>query len=408
MSMRCVLCVLVLGSAAASIPSQYAMNQTVYHLNPATAGALPINMDTGDALGDLYFYLGQFLLPLECKNVSSQSRAHFDCDNAERVGNLVVTRVDMQYDSRVTGYSGCNLCNGTDPFTRKPCKKGTYICDCESAFGGGPKCNSSRVGVANVSQMFVPTPSPAGCAQALQHECGTVRLDMNKCYLCTKQKQHALAHAGCSGRDVEHFCPNPWDKCDLELPPVLPWACWASNIPRKTGGFWYSTLTEGQCTGTSGSDCSWQVSSLKTINETCLKQHIITAVETHDTTGCFSSCGAVRNSSSECWIGCFFDTLLGPGAKHDAVSPLGGMSVEQVERTWTDAFLPEAQGGCPAIPNQPLPACGALSENKHSQADQFCVEQAGAGSYCKYYKPSGDGAYCQGTDHENTSVQCCT
>ena len=36
-------------------------------------------------------------------------------------------------------------------------------------------------------------------------------------------------------------------------------------------------------------------------------------------------------------------------------------------------------GGCPAIPNQPLPACGALSENKHSQADQFCVEQAGAG-----------------------------
>merc|ERR1711907_498777 len=70
---------------------------TVYHLNPKSAGAKPVNMDTGDARGDLYFYLGQFLLPLECKNVSKQSRAHFDCDNPERVDpNLVVTRVEME------------------------------------------------------------------------------------------------------------------------------------------------------------------------------------------------------------------------------------------------------------------------------------------------------------------------
>jgi len=40
---------------------------SVYHMNPQSAGAIPLNMDTGDTLGDLYFYLGQFLLPVEVR-----------------------------------------------------------------------------------------------------------------------------------------------------------------------------------------------------------------------------------------------------------------------------------------------------------------------------------------------------
>merc|ERR1719247_2332497 len=123
-----------------------AINMTVYHLNPYSAGAVPINMDTGDALGDLYFYLGQFLLPLECANATKEGRAHFDCDNPERVDpNLVVTKVDMQIDSRTTKYSACNLCNGTDPFTRKPCQKGTYTCDCFSR-NHSATCDARKVG----------------------------------------------------------------------------------------------------------------------------------------------------------------------------------------------------------------------------------------------------------------------
>ena len=50
------------------IDPRYESPLTVYHLNPASAGAIPRNMDTGDALGDLYFYLGEFLLPIECLN----------------------------------------------------------------------------------------------------------------------------------------------------------------------------------------------------------------------------------------------------------------------------------------------------------------------------------------------------
>ena len=127
----------------------------------------------GDALGDLYFYLGQFLLPLECLNVSAQSRAHFDCDNPERISKkLVVTQVNLTMDSRVTGYSGCNLCirslvgalftvalvgNGTDPFTHEPCKVGTYTCDCETDHSGGPHCDQAKVGEANITGLPAST-----------------------------------------------------------------------------------------------------------------------------------------------------------------------------------------------------------------------------------------------------------
>jgi hypothetical protein len=49
-------------------------NLTVYHVNPASAGEVPVNMNTGDAAGDLFFYLGQFLLPLEYASHRSASR----------------------------------------------------------------------------------------------------------------------------------------------------------------------------------------------------------------------------------------------------------------------------------------------------------------------------------------------
>ena len=38
--------------------SSSALNMTVFfHVNPASFGAAPINMNTGDALGDLFFTL---------------------------------------------------------------------------------------------------------------------------------------------------------------------------------------------------------------------------------------------------------------------------------------------------------------------------------------------------------------
>lgn len=332
---------------ASTIPPANAQNITVYHLNPKSAGALPVNMDTGDARGDLYFYLGEFLLPLECANATAHTRAQFDCDNPERVDkNLVVTKVNLQVDSRLTSYSACNLCNGKDPFTGRTCTLGTYICDCESRHhGGGGSCDATKVGAQNITDHFVPVEPTAKCTAAMASACGSQSpADPDKCYSCLKHNFLKLLQAGCSMHSLQQLCPSS-ESCSSTGPA---WHCYLQNIPRKTGGFWYSTLAEGQCTSSSKGSCGWAAQSLTTIKEECLKDHLMTSVEAFDTTGCFHGCG-VRNTTSPCWIGCFFDTILGENGGKSISLPLGGMPMSAIEKSWAGAFLPKEQGGCDTV-----------------------------------------------------------
>lgn len=334
----------VFQQCAAQIDPAHAKNQTVYHLNPVTAGAVPINMDTGDARGDLYFYLGQFLLPLECANVSSQSRSHFDCDNPERVDpDLVVTRVDMQIDNRNTQYSACNLCNGTDPFTRKPCKLGSYVCDCFNYENKSVTCDATRVGTESIADKFTPHVTNKQCAAALEEKCGSVKKDARLCGLCEIFHMKGLKKANCGTEDFFGYCPSQWEKCSNTS---KEWTCWAENIPRKTGGNWFSTLKDGLCNKSSPEgSCGWKVLSTKTVKNKCLKEKLMTHAE-KASPDCFGSCGP-RDTNSSCWIGCFFDTMLGPQARHSDTVALGGLPVAEIEKTWESAFLPEEQGGCP-------------------------------------------------------------
>jgi len=341
LSALALLSAVFVGPSAAQIDPAHAQSLTAYHLNPAKVGAVPINMDTGDALGDLYFYLGQFLLPLECANASREGRAHFDCDNPERVDpNLVVTKVDMQVDSRTTTYSACNLCNGTDPFSGSPCKVGTYICDC---FGHNSSCDRTKLGKESIKGHFTPHITKPKCASALQKFCGSVKTDMKACPYCSYRHMKDLKEVSCTQEDLWDFCPSKWPHCSATS---SEWVCWSENIPRKTGGYWYSTLKEGLCnkSSTTGS-CSWKVESTRTVKDKCLKEKLVTRVESASP-GCFGPCGP-RNTTSSCWIGCFFDALLGPEARHSDSAPLSGMPVAEIEKAWTDAFLPEEQGGCP-------------------------------------------------------------
>lgn len=330
---------------AAQISPRHARNMTVYHLNPASAGAVPLNMDTGDVRGDLYFYLGQFLLPLECTDQSPEGRSHFDCDNPERVDpDLVVTKVDLQVDSRTTTYSACNLCNGTDPFTHKPCEVGTYVCDCNN-YGQSGKCDPLKLGISNITANFAPHAPNATCESALTSACGSVKTDMSACMACVQLHKQSLNETCLDEKDLFGFCPNPWQNCNATSPE---WGCWSENIPRKTGGFWYSTLKEGQCTEQSAMNtCSWKVLGMKTVKEECLKDVLMSRVETNGK-DCFQTCGP-RNTTSACWIQCFFDTVLGEGARHSVYKPLGGMPINEIEQGWTDAFLPKEQGGCEEV-----------------------------------------------------------
>ena len=63
--------------------------------------------------------------------------------------------------------------------------------------------------------------------------------------------------------------------------------------------------------------------------------------------GCFDDCGAQKtNTSSPCWVNCFYKAALGPEAGTPGGTP-AGMSTTDLVAAWTKPFLPEAQGGCP-------------------------------------------------------------
>jgi hypothetical protein len=77
-------------------------NITIYHVNPHRYGAIPYSMNTGDAVGDLFFDLFQVVIgPLACQN---ETESRF-CSNPEATGaDLVVNKLRMEVDTR---YSGC-------------------------------------------------------------------------------------------------------------------------------------------------------------------------------------------------------------------------------------------------------------------------------------------------------------
>jgi hypothetical protein len=344
-----ILTILCASTASLSLPST---NISVYHINPKSAGEIPINMDTGDALGDLYFYVQQFFLPEECKD----DPRSFDCQNPERLDkDLVVTKVDLNVKPNSdTTYSACNLCNGTDPFTGRECVVGSYVCDC---FGEKSTCDPSKVGVENITTQFVPQGPQSQCYQDLETKCGTVKNGGRKCEQCAEYAIYRDKN-GCSFTDVRDFCTT--DPCSETSPN---WLCWRGNAPRKFPGLWYSTLKEGMCANhqepaksdnlqeiTENVNCSWTVLSTRTVNESCMRDRIASKVE-QTLPQCFETCPNYpsRNMSSTCWISCFFEGIFGPGGNSSTHNQLTGIAADDIVKVWDNAFLPESEGGCDMV-----------------------------------------------------------
>jgi len=304
------LFVLLFSVAHAATPRN-SVNITVYHINQATFGAAPVNMDTGDAKGDLYFDLRSVDLPLECAHPSSSS-AH-DCQNAEVVSpNLVVTQLVLEVDQGFSQYGRCNVCvNGSDNHgtncTKQGIPDGDYFCGCGS-WGKPPIACGAPVG-----------------------------------------KEDILQHMG--GYDCQPASPV--------------WDCWKSNAAKKIGGTWYSTTRAGWCGGDSPSpNCTWRVvQAVKRISKSCSDDVIYTTVEKADKAGCFSKCGPKRNATSECWINCFYQTTLGVEASKPHAT-LGGMPTQDIVAAWEQAFNEPSQGGCQGLPIPP----GAEEVASHSHA----------------------------------------
>lgn len=106
---------LALGAArfvGAGINPAFRSNLTVYHVNPAHYAPAPVDMNTADLRGDIYFDLRTRSLPLECgpwRNQSFWSR--LDCSNPEvDSSDLAITKLVLEVDSRcVAGFPFATL-----------------------------------------------------------------------------------------------------------------------------------------------------------------------------------------------------------------------------------------------------------------------------------------------------------
>jgi len=130
------------------------------------------------------------------------------------------------------------------------------------------------------------------------------------------------------------------------------WDHWKSEIS-QLGGIWYSTTREGNCADPAAPSCAWRVAKeLKTVNATCANENVHKLVQKKGE-ACFNKCPQPTNSSTDCWILCFFETVL-------ARNPLqlehktGGvpMTSSEIERAWLQAFESNdpSKGGCVPVP----------------------------------------------------------
>ena len=310
----------IAGFCSHGINPLYAKNITVFHVNPASYGPVPINMNTGDAAGDLFFWIKSVQTPLECaKNASQAHMNGFDCRNVEVTSpDLSITKLVLEVDSRYTSYSMCNICvQGRDPLnSHETCTGTEYICDSHS-YGGGGDFNASvgREGVASFFGRMKPNP---------RYSHGSVE--------------------------------SEW---------------WQWNAAIKVGGWWYSSLKDGLCNATS-TWCTWRVAEVsKRVTKACADSSMYTAVESAAQaagSSCFKTCGPERNTSSACWIKCFYATTLGAdsGTK-DTNATDEGLPTQQLVGIWERPFgsTIAAQGGCPdtsgPAPSPPPPAARVLS-----------------------------------------------
>ena len=235
-------------------------NITVFHINEVSFGAAPLNMNTGDALGDMYFDLRSKALAIEC--ASGSPSAARDCDNAEvnppTDDPLVVTKIVLRVTAPYSAYGRCNVCvNGTDHHGNNSCTNGAYWCSCGYGRGGSQ------------------------CAPGIGRE-------------------NLTSHYGgrlCGSGSANYEC---WKEAS------------AVKMAPGGGGTWYSTVSAGY-----GS--SWHVAEVvKRVSKVCADESMNSAVEKAGlSSGCFQKCGPhatgpSRNTSSTCWIECFESTVLGP------------------------------------------------------------------------------------------------
>lgn len=298
---------------AAALSEDY----TMFHVNPLRFGPKPVNMDTADAAGDLFFEMMQVLtVPLACSDPNITARP-FNCRNQEATDPTdVVNKITLTIDNGFSGYAMCNIGseNNTDPLGR-PCKHETYCCACEgSNFSHWPPPT-------------VPCNATVGRANIFDHHGGN--------------KSH-----------FDNNCTTDYD-------------CWSeragSYLTPDNPGWWYSPQSIGDCDehASPGPNCTWRLKKVhKIVSRTCQSNQFFAGVQAAAPASekpCFAACGGSSgavNASDPCWVRCFYKTVLGPDSGKPSGAAGGGLPWEKVVALWEAPFESDdpAKGGCPPLP----------------------------------------------------------
>ena len=127
---------------------------------------------------------------------------------------------------------------------------------------------------------------------------------------------------------------------------------WKYKTSKSIGGQWYSTPSNGNCDNPDALQCTWRYLGTEKISDAnCVNGWLHKAVETKGFR-CFRTCGKnSTNVDSDCWLRCFYSTLLGrlwPAGSAPAEEPMTLKSVLQ-------PFDHGLHDGCPAMPPPPSP-----------------------------------------------------
>lgn len=216
----------------------------------------------------------------------------------------------------------------------------THCADSVKTASDTAKCMSCARGDTFEAQL-----EAANCTiDILQHECRPSKD-------CGAVGKLAVPTRYCTSLDnATGLCKSCADQCDGV------WDHWKSQVS-LLGGEWYSTTTQSDCSrkNSSTDKCAWRtLENKKTVNATCANGNVHKAVEARGEK-CFGQCAQPTNSTSDCWILCFVETVLGRDPLNMNKTLAAPMTADELTVPWLKSFTSEspADGGCPALPPAP-------------------------------------------------------
>jgi len=383
-------------------------NKTVWRWTPKNVTGIQ-NKDTGDAPGDISFFLSKKSLAQECARDPTGWGCFLDGDNL--YGRFIV-----EMDGQLGPYFECNPENVIEPgglpwkprhwvdtqtfacgqgclqpvrgegcgTTHRHERNGTY------GFGGAMMCtcDGTRRHERTVGRELPPFAAGRRVGPAAwPPQCNLAYYAGDRHHPGVNECLDGAVLANVSGWDFMATSAAACDACTADarctgwrtadnltaelltgpLAPTKAKACIAGNkyhsrhgggvswgTAGSLGGFWFSTPISAECAagaplGTDG--CAWRVVASTYRNASCVDGRVDAAVEVYGK-ACFESCAQPLNHTSSCYLRCYKNTLLG-----DPALNLTAMPHEKIVAPWKGGF---DVGGCPEVTPAPCegPQCG--------------------------------------------------